>query len=140
MNTIDPKKHIITFGGVPITGFSEDFLNVEPSGQRFTKRVGADGEVARGKSNDKTHTVTLTLLATSASNAVFSASLLTDQVLPLSIVDLNGSVVFFWPEAWVQTGPTVTRGVEVGDQEWILDTGQIASEILAGTLVPDTAV
>jgi hypothetical protein len=55
--------------GVPISGYADGtFVQVDPSGDSFAKKVGADGEVARSMSNDNTHTVVITLLQSSLSN------------------------------------------------------------------------
>ena len=94
VNTYDPKKVIITFGGVPITGFADGtFVQIDPNAEMWTKKVGADGEVTRSQSNDNTHTVQITLQQSSASNDYLSTCMNADKLtgmgmLPLSITDL----------------------------------------------------
>ncbi len=133
--TYDPKKVIITFGGVPIGGFADGtFIQVDPNGDSFAKKVGADGEVVRSLSNDNTHTVQITLLQTSLSNAYLRTVLNTDKItglamLPLSISDLNGVELKFWPQAWVSVEPGFGRAKEDTDVQWTLHTGQIAAAI-----------
>lgn len=133
VKTYDPKKVIISFGGVNLSGFPDGtFIEVSPSGDAFVKVVGADGEVARGRSNDDTHEVTLTLLQTSASNSVLSSSLSRDKLLgtgkgPLSIKDIYGGSLYFWPEAWIKADPTISYAKEVGERAWVFDTGQVAA-------------
>ena len=131
--TYDPKKVIITFGGVPISGYADGtFVQIDPSGDSFTKKVGADGEVARSLSNDNTHTVQITLLQTSLSNnylrTVMNADKLTGLgMLPLSFTDLNTMEVKFWPQAWVSVEPGTGRAKEDTDVQWTLHTGQLAA-------------
>jgi hypothetical protein len=133
VGTYDPKKVIITLGGVPIGGYADGtFVQVDPNSEAWTKKVGADGEVARSFSNDNTHTIQITLMQTSLSNAylrtVKNADKLTGLgMLPLSFTDLNTMEVHFWPQAWVTTDPAVGRAKELTDTQWTLNTGQEAA-------------
>jgi hypothetical protein len=131
--TYDPKKVIITLGGVPISGYADGtFIQIDPNSETWQKKVGADGEVARSLSNDNTHTIQITLLQTSLSNAylrtVASADRLTGLgMLPLSFTDLNTMEVHFWPQAWVSTEPSTGRAKETTDVQWTIHTGQEAA-------------
>jgi len=132
VETYDPKKVIMTLGGVPITGYADGtFVQIDPNGDAFTKKVGADGEVVREKSNDNTHTIQITLLQSSDSNrylqTVFKADKLTGRgMLPLSFTDLNTMEAKFWPQAWISIEPATGRAKETTDVQWTLQTGQIA--------------
>jgi hypothetical protein len=131
--TYDPKKVIITLGGVPINGYADgSFVQVDPNSETWTKKVGADGEVSRSLSNDNTHTVQITLKQTSLSNAylrtVYKADKLTGLgMLPLSITDLNTGTPRFWPQAWRNTDPSDGRAKEETDMQWTIHTGQEAT-------------
>ena len=139
--TYDPRQVIITFGGNIITGFAQDsFLDITPANQAFTKYTGADGGTSRGKSNDYSSVVTITLSQTSPSNAVLSAIAEADRLLnagklPLQIVDVNGTTLKFWAQAWIQQNPDEGFATEVGDRAWTLDTGQPAQNIVGGALI-----
>lgn len=136
--TYDPKKVIITYGGIPIGGYADGtFLSVEPNAESWTKKVGADGEVVRAMSNDNTHTVTFTLQQSSESNKYLSncknMDKLTGQGMQsLSITDLNGETLFFWQQAWISTDPTYEYAKEATDRQWVLHTGQISQQAEAG--------
>lgn len=136
--TYDPKKVIITYGGIPIGGYADGtFVEVAPNAETWTKKVGADGEVVRSESNDNTHTVTLTLQQSSESNKYLSncknMDKLTGQGMQsLSITDLNGETLFFWQQAWVQTDPTFGFAKEATDRQWVLHTGQISQQAESG--------
>lgn len=136
VKTYDPKKVIVTFGGNIISGYADGtFINVSSPSDTFTKKVGADGEIARGRSNDDTAEVTLTLMATSASNAYLDSIRRIDKatgagVRALSIQDLSGTTIFFYPEAWIRKMPDTEYGKEVSDRVWVLDTGQPAEDTL----------
>jgi hypothetical protein len=137
----DAKKVIVTFGGVPISGFADGtFVQVDPNAESFTKKVGADGEVVRAKTNDNTHTVAITLQQSSLSNQYLSTCKAADKLTglgmkPLSITDLNGGTLFFWPQAWVQTDPSWGFAKESTDRAWTFHTGQIATQNEGGTLL-----
>ncbi|MFX0205153.1 MAG: DUF3277 domain-containing protein [Candidatus Hodarchaeota archaeon] len=139
--TYDPSQIIVTFGGVPISGFDDGtFISVAPSSDYFTKKSGADGEVARAKSNDYTDEVTITLMSSSASNDYLSGIVLLDRtsntgVLPLQILDLNGTTLHFWPSAWIKSRPTSDFGKEITSRAWVFDTGNSMVSNVGGSIV-----
>ncbi len=139
MPTYDPKMVVITFGGVPITGFAEDsFVECTPSEEGFSRKVGADGEVVRSKSNNRCYDVTVTLLQTSLSNNSLAAAQLSDELtglgmLPLSITEISSGSEHFFPQAWVER-PSWSRGKEAGEQQWTFHTGQAAVAVANGTI------
>jgi hypothetical protein len=130
--TYDPKKVIISFGGVPLGGYADGtFVQIEPGSETWVKKVGADGEVSRSLSNDNTHTIQITLKQMSLSNiylrTVMNADKLTGLgMLPLTFTDMNTGEEHFWPEAWVATNPSLGRAKEETDLQWTLHTGQQA--------------
>jgi hypothetical protein len=133
VGTYDPKKVIITLGGVPIGGYADGtFVQIDPNSETWQKKVGADGEVARSLSNDNTHTMQITLMQTSLSNAYLRTVMNADKLtglgmLPLSFTDLNTGDIHFWPQAWVSTTPPLGRAKETTDTQWTLHTGQEAA-------------
>jgi hypothetical protein len=130
--TYDPKKVIITLGGVPIGGYADGtFVQIDPNGEIWQKKVGADGEVARSLSNDNTATVQITLMQTSLSNIYLKTVMNADKLtglgmLPLSFTDMNTGEERFWPEAWVSAEPSTGRAKETTDTQWTIHTGQEA--------------
>ena len=138
VKTYDPKLVIITLGGIPISGYAEGtFVSVKPSSDRFTRKVGADGEVARARSADHTHEITITLQQVSPSNTYLSSVLALDTlanggVLPLQIIDLSGETLMFWDSAWIKVPPSADFAKESGDRAWVLDTAQIVTEAIGG--------
>jgi hypothetical protein len=131
--TYDPKKVIITLGGVPIGGYADGtFVQIDPNSETWTRKVGADGEVVRSLSNDNTHTIQITLMQTSLSNAYLRTTMNADKLtglgmLPLSFTDLNTMEVHFWAQAWVSTDPSTGRAKETTDVQWTIHTGQQAA-------------
>ena len=140
VKTYNSKRVIVIFGGVPLKGYADgEFLSLTPS-DRFTKTVGADGEVARGKSNDYTYEISITLLSTSVSNAVLSGFMNVDKAtdagaLPFQVIDLSGTTLFFFAQAWIRTPPTTNFSKEITDRTWVLDTGQALQEFVGGDVL-----
>ena len=130
MSTYDPKKVIVLFGGVEITGFAEDsIISIKPLGDGITSVVGAHGEVIRTLSPDNRHEVSFKLLQSSASNDVLATihqrdKRIGDGVLPLVVKDLSGRMTFVDSQAWIVNNPEVSRTnkAEDGSPEWVLNT------------------
>jgi len=131
VGTWDPKEVIVNYGGSILGGFADGtMVNIAPhDADYFKKVVGADGEVQRHKSANNTHQVTVTLLQTSDSNAELYTQLETDKLTgknmkPLTITDNNGTLMGYWPQAWIRGDPEFPMGKENEDREWTIDTGQ----------------
>lgn len=130
LKTYDAGEVAVIFAGSPITGGADgDFVSIEQNEDGFTLAVGVDGEGARSKSNNRSSRVTLTLLATSAANAVLSALYNTDirtangdGIAPLLIKDNSGNSLYTADKAWIVKPPTAAFGREVGTREWVLET------------------
>ena len=141
-STYDPKKVIITFGGVPIDGYTDGtFVDVTPNdADGFKKKVGANGGVAWAKSADNTHQITISLMQSSVSNQYLSGIRNMDKLtgkglLPLVITDVNGGSLQFWPLARIKGDPSSWGyGNELTERQWVIDTGQIATDNRAGVL------
>jgi hypothetical protein len=140
--TYDPDKVIVTFGGVPIGGYAEGtFISVKANSDLYTKKVGADGEIARGRKHNNTHNVTLTLMQTSASNTYLQTIENMDRlanmgIRPLVITDLSGGSLHSWPQAWINKDPDADYGDDVGSRAWAFETGHSAAQNINGDFIP----
>lgn len=129
VTTYDPKKNIVVFGGIEISGFAEDsIIEIEPLGDGMKTVVGCDGESARSIDPNQNYKATIKLMATSASNDLLSAQYVADResgsgMLPLIFKDLSGRTTFFAEQAWVTKLPKIAREKEVKSNEWVLETG-----------------
>jgi len=137
MTTYDAKMVIVTFGGTPLGGFADGtFVNI--AGEKaFKRKSGADGENVRSRSNKNCHDVTITLLQSSLSNEYLSAMNQLDRatnhnMLPLTITDLNGTTLCFWPQAWVEEPDSWDYAVDDTDRAWVFHTGSIATDNRGG--------
>jgi hypothetical protein len=141
LTTYDPEKVILTFGGTPLSGWAEgSFIDIAQAAKAYTRKTGADGETVRSKSANKCNDVTVTLQQSSLSNDYLSAMNQKDRAtgrntLPLSITDLNGKTLMFWPQAWVEVPDSWGYGAEVTDRAWVFHTGSIATDNRGGISV-----
>lgn len=137
VRTYDPKQVIVTFGPVIVTGYAEGtFVQITRSGDLFEKVRGADGGIDRVNKNANDYAVALTIKQTSPTNAELSAIGAADQisnagVFPLTIKDLNGTTLFFAPQAWIAKDPDDEFSDSLSSREWRLDTG-IGAKLTGG--------
>lgn len=135
MYTLDPKKVIISFLGNIITGFADgEFITVERDADAFTKYVGADGQVARARNNNKSATVTITLAQGSPSNAVLSAAARLDELAGTGVgeflmKDLGGATMWRAPNSWIRKLPATPMGKEIGTRQWVIDLDSAEGDI-----------
>lgn len=126
--TWDPNRNVLIFGGHRVQGFAEGTgVSIEVPGG-FSKKTGLDGETTRSKLHDRSGTMTITLMATSESNAFLSALYAADRaapngagIVPFTFQDLDGESIFSSAKSWVANDPTVTLDSEVGTREWTID-------------------
>jgi hypothetical protein len=136
LKTYDPKKVILTVGGVPIGGYADGtFIGLERTNDAYSVHSGADGEVARAKSNDRTAQLTITLAQTSDSNAVLSGIAQLDEranagVVPVILKEIGGLTTVFSGTCWVRKQANIEYAKEITNREWILDMAE--SEVLVG--------
>lgn len=137
VKTYDPKQVVITFGVIPISGYADGtFVSVNRSGDAFTKKKGAAGDVERINLNQGDFDVSITLQQTSSTNQELAAALAADiatnaGVFPLTIKDLLGTTLFFAPQAWIRKDPEWEDGDELNSRAWVFDTG-IGSNLVGG--------
>ena len=126
LTTYDPSQIVMTFGAFTLKGFADGtFINVTRVEDTYKTKVGADGEGARARQLDSSGIVELTLLQTSASNAVLAALHKADEAapngtppLPLLVKDLEGFSLTVAPLAWIMKPPDEGYSKEVGERLW----------------------
>lgn len=125
----------IIFAGIPIDGFADGtFITAARDNPTFNSVVGSDGEGARAKSNDRSGTITITLLQTSFSNDELSAIALLDElsdagVAPFTLRDGSGRTVLHAETAWIEKPADVELGREISNREWILKTDNLQMNV-----------
>jgi len=122
--TYDPKLVLITFGGVPISGFADGtFLQVVRNSDMFTSVTGADGQTSRAKSNDRSGMATMTLKQTSPSNDFLMSIAIQDEesntgVRSFLTKDGLGSSLFFSAFGYVVKVPDSQYAKDIQNREW----------------------
>lgn len=135
VDTYSPKKVSLTVGSVLISGYMEGtFITVERDADSFTKLVGADGEVARSASVDKSGTITVTLMQTSDSNDLLSALAFADEAtftgkFPVMVKDANGTSKHISDTAWLVKPAMKEYGQEITGVEWTIQCANLTTHI-----------
>jgi hypothetical protein len=139
--TYDPKKFVIILGAHIATGFADGtFIQIERASDTFTKTVGAGGDVARAKSNDRSGRVTLTLMNTSPTNDFLSGQALADELdnsgkFVFSATEIAGTTVIQGSEAWVVKPSAIQRSKNIDTTVWAIDIAQM--NVVVGSLPVD---
>jgi hypothetical protein len=121
---------VISLGTIPInTGRGEGtFIKIKPKSPQFTTKVGADGEVARSRSNDHRHEIEITTLQTSDANLILSTLHILDQNAPngagvaaFLCEDMQGTSLHAAAECWIVEAPEVEYAAEIKERVWKLE-------------------
>lgn len=132
VRTYDPKSVVLVFGGATISGYADGtFITVERNSDNFSMISGADGEVSRAKTNDRTGSITITLTQTSPSNSLLSFYEALDQrtgsgVAPVGITDLKGGSTYFSGNGWVRKPANAEFSKEISNREYIIDCDNVS--------------
>ncbi|EHK65300.1 phage structural protein [Achromobacter arsenitoxydans] len=131
VKTYAPGQIKIVMGAIALSGLAEDtFVTVSEIGEGISSVSGADGEVARSMSRDSRLRIVVTLLQTSASNALLTALHQADKstdglgAVPVAVTDLRGKSLHAADSAWVVKTPDAGYAAKVGNREWVIETGQ----------------
>jgi len=131
--TYIPDQVVVTVAGITLEGFGESsIIRIEPADDAWKAKVGVDGQVSRSRSNNRMARVTVTLMATSKSNAALSALYNLDRNSPngagvgaFQVRDLQGMSLNRADECWIARLPTVEYGGEVSEREWQFDVAEL---------------
>jgi len=133
VTTYSPEDVSLSIGGNLVAGFADGtFVVVEREADAMTKVVGADGEVARTRSANRSGMLTLTLLQTSDSNRILGDYALDDEADGSGTFDVlltdNLDNKVFASEGWVKKVPNAEYGSELSNREWVIDLARIRQE------------
>ncbi len=126
MKEYDPTQVTVSFAGIVAQGYADgEFVRVERDTDAFQDVVGTDGEVSRARSSDYRGTVTIILMQTSATNALFSALAQADEDTPggagvgaLVIRDRLGTSIHRSDRAWIAKRPDASYDRTPTSREW----------------------
>lgn len=113
----DPKKVMVIWGGVVLTGYAESsIVKCEKNEDSSTAMVGAQGEVTQIINSDDTGKVTVSLKGNSPSLSMLSNDAQSNAIKPIQVVDMNtGALNAGGSEGWVIKTPDLNKGKEVED-------------------------
>jgi hypothetical protein len=138
----DPKKHNISAGGLPLTGFAGGtFLNIEANSDDWSEITGVYGDTTRIRLNDKSAIITLTLLYGSPGNTILDDFRKLDLNSGLGVFNfladdsLNPGNQHIAATCYVRRAPTATRSDEAPTVEWTLFAPKLEFETRGGVLV-----
>ena len=131
-DTYDPASVIITWGPFTLSGFAPDtFCNVERAEDSVTTTVGADGFFCHVINRNRSGTVTITLMQSSATNRVLSRMAIQDEITgdvsyPLTVRDIRSDETLCVAHASkIKKMPASAFGKELGTREWTFTSGKI---------------
>lgn len=136
VKSYDPASVSIVFAGIPMEGFADGtFITVARDNPSFNLAIGSDGEGARAKSNDKSGTITVTLMQNSATNDLLSSLSIVDEqtgngVGPFLMKDLSGRSICAAETAWLEKPSDISFAREIENREWTIKTDSL--DLFAG--------
>lgn len=136
----DPSKVFVSFGTVMVSGYaSGSMVTIERAEDAFSMVVGAQGDTTRVRNRNRNGAVTVRLQAASPINDALSTYAALDEsvglgVAPIQVIDLNGTSVATSAFAWIRKLPSLDKGADAGDVEWVFDCHEL--EINVGGSVP----
>ena len=131
VKTYDAASVSIILAGIPFEGFADGtFVTIARDNASWNSLVGSDGEGARAKTNDKSGTITCTLMQTSITNDALSALMQLDEasgdgVAPLLVKDNSGRTLCQAETAWLEKPADVEFGREISNREWVIKTDNL---------------
>ena len=133
VKTYDPAQVLISFNGFSLSGFADgSFVQVARNEDAFTLQIGSDGEGVRSKSNNKSGTVTVTLIQSSDSNDILSGFAAADELSnsgmgALLIKDNSGNSIYAAETCWIKKYADSEFAREAGSREWVFETDILES-------------
>lgn len=138
VKTFNMAEMTVIFGNVIIGGYAPgNSIKVTMNSDLYNEQIGADGEGARARINDRSATIELTLMQTSASNDELSAIAILDGntgdgVLPLLLKDPNGNTVYSTNCAYISKLPDAEFGTELNSRVWMIKTPKMDVAFIGG--------
>lgn len=128
LTTYEFDEVTVVFGPILMDGFQDgEGVTVEKPEPTFTTHVGCDGKVTRSKTLNRTATVTIHLMQTSAQNDALSAIHIVDRdapngagILPVYVRDRNGRSLHAGVEAWIERAPDSTYDRTPTTRDWVI--------------------
>ena len=125
LDTVDFKKMIVSFCGMPVTGWGtgNNSLSLEVPDDGWKDKTGNSGDFVRIKVYNNKGMATLKLLQVSPYNDFLSRRYLLDRQGGIGYGEfvakaVNGATLFMSPTAYVQNIPKAEEGDDANEREW----------------------
>jgi len=142
LKTHDPQIITVTFldRSLDIGRAEGEFVSTEYTKELYTMKTGADGQVTRVKSADRSAKIMVKTMQTSPTHRLLTAmyrasqqSTNGDDVGPFQIRDRNnGGMIESADQTWISKAPSTSLGADVGEREWELSCAELVREIEEG--------
>ena len=129
--TYDASQVSIIIGTRPLTGFADGaYVTVRRNSDAFSITVGADGEVVRSKTNDRSGQYEINLLQASDDNDFLSELAIADEVtngglVPILVKDNLGTSIYASESGWIKKVPDSEFAKVSGLRTWLFETGAL---------------
>lgn len=133
--THDLKRCKFTVAGRRIHGFGSngDAVAIAFDDQNYIKKIGADGEGGRNKTNNRAGTYTVTIHQTNTEMIRFLDGIMRTpspgDVVPVAFVNPETGERCASAQAWIQAEPERTFHKESGERVYVFDTAAITVQI-----------
>lgn len=128
VNTYDPKDVNVVVDGTILTGFADGtFVSIEQEEENYTMHVGAQGEVSRARSHNRSGTITVTLSQDSPSNTYLNRKANSKETFSVAIVDMNTDETHGGNNCWIEKPADKEFGKEVEEREWVIVVPKLES-------------
>jgi Protein of unknown function (DUF3277) len=126
----DAAQMTLVFMGILIdSGFAEgEFLTITPNAPDYEIVVGTDGQVGRSRTNNRSATIKVKLMATSDGNTFLSALSNTGllakngaDIGPMLVRDrVSGTCTYTASKCWISQPPDIAYDNKITMREWEL--------------------
>lgn len=134
LQSYDSNEVVIVINGLTVTGYTDGtFVKVAYNANQIEEVVGAEGEVTRVPSNDRSATVEITLMQTSSSNATLMVLGQQDRkdgsgIFSILVKGNNGEVLHSGNRAWIKKLPEYSYGKQAENRIWVISVAELLRE------------
>lgn len=136
--TFDGAELTVILGVLPVSGLSDgDSVVATRNNPLYVRRAGLKGAQARARNTDKSGTIEIHILQTSAANDAISAMTNLDSltgdglaVFPITVIDLSGRTVISAGQAWLSNiGPVTFSTNAVAERVYTFECADLKMQI-----------
>lgn len=123
--TYNVDNIVFSADGHRVRGYGEDtVISVEYNSDKSMLKTGAMGDYVWSISNDKSATITLTLLQNSISLSFLEDLANREEPFPVTLVDMNDDIIKSAPHAMIEQIGNYERGAEAGEVDVVISAGK----------------